>query len=186
MARCALTAGSLIQKLGFAEYIEGTRTVAHFPGMVNDNSTSTIHRYMGSKVYHYHVKNIERVLDGDTLEATLSIGFNISFFVQVRLNGIDAPENHTTTKDASAIVIAAIKKWISQRTTGIGLSSYEWDKYGRVLGDLYATSEDAIATASQQTLCEYLLANKLVRPYKGDKKVDWTPEQLAVIRAFKA
>jgi endonuclease YncB( thermonuclease family) len=130
--------------------------------------------------FQFNVRSITRVVDGDTLWANLDLGVNLGYDVEVRLNGVDAPENHTVTKPHSAIVIDAIQKWIAKNPKLV-LLSYELEKYGRVLGDLVPAPTVSIPAS----LTQYLLANKLVKAYKGDAKTPWLAEELAVIKAFK-
>lgn len=137
-----------------------------------------------AKVFTFRVDHIIRIVDGDSVIVMLDRGFDDLSKKPVRLNGIDAPENHTTTKDACGVVMVAMQKWFDARKGNLSVLSYEWDKFGRVLGDFCPTSTDAVTNG--QTLCEYLLENKLVRAYRGEKKTEWTKEQLDAVRAFKA
>lgn len=136
-----------------------------------------------AKVFNFVVSDLVRILDGDTQEVVLDMGFNFAYRATVRLNGTDAPENHGTTKDASAVVIAVVAKWFEARKGALTLLSKELDKYGRVLGDFIPHTGNKDLDA--ETLAEYLLSRKLVRAYNGEKKPDWLPAQLALIRAFK-
>ena len=49
-------------------------------------------------MYEYHVKSITNVVDGDTIDVDIDLGFDISFSSRVRLAGIDTPESRTTNK----------------------------------------------------------------------------------------
>ena len=46
-------------------------------------------------MYEYRVKKVYKVVDGDTIDVDIDLGFNISFFQRVRLAGIDTPESRT-------------------------------------------------------------------------------------------
>lgn len=115
--------------------------------------------------FNYVIDHISRVMDGDTLEAVLDLGFKIGYTVIVRINGIDAPEKKD--KAASDAVKAHITDWLTGGE--LTLVSHEWDKYGRVLGDL---------VGKKGSLSEFLIMKKLVREYKGDKKLPWTQAEL--------
>jgi micrococcal nuclease len=49
-------------------------------------------------MYEYHVKKVNNVVDGDTIDVDIDLGFDISFSSRVRLAGIDTPESRTTNK----------------------------------------------------------------------------------------
>ena len=49
-------------------------------------------------MYEYRVKQVLRVVDGDTIDVDIDLGFDISFTSRVRLAGIDTPESRTTDK----------------------------------------------------------------------------------------
>lgn len=46
-------------------------------------------------MYEYHVKKVTNVVDGDTIDVEIDLGFDISFSSRVRLAGIDTPESRT-------------------------------------------------------------------------------------------
>ena len=46
--------------------------------------------------YIYRIKQITRVIDGDTVDADIDLGFDISLTKRIRLAGIDAPESRTS------------------------------------------------------------------------------------------
>ena len=46
-------------------------------------------------MYIYRVKKITNVVDGDTIDVDIDLGFNISYSQRVRLAGIDTPESRT-------------------------------------------------------------------------------------------
>ena len=50
-------------------------------------------------MYEYLVKEVVKVVDGDTLDVTLDLGFSLTTKQRIRLNGIDTPES--VTKDES-------------------------------------------------------------------------------------
>jgi endonuclease YncB( thermonuclease family) len=51
---------------------------------------------MGEKVmFEYYVKKVENVVDGDTIDVVIDLGFDIMFASRVRLAGIDTPESRT-------------------------------------------------------------------------------------------
>jgi micrococcal nuclease len=90
-------------------------------------------------MYEYRAQLI-RVIDGDTLEASIDLGFDTWVKKTLRLKGIDAPE--TRTKDdnekARGLQAKAFLLDIMHRCDGqFIVHSLELDKFGRVLADLF-------------------------------------------------
>jgi micrococcal nuclease len=54
-------------------------------------------------MYEYHVKKVNNIVDGDTIDVDIDLGFDISFSSRVRLAGIDTPESRTTDKVEKAL-----------------------------------------------------------------------------------
>ena len=91
---------------------------------------------------------VTRVIDGDTVDATIDLGFKILYADRIRLMGIDTPESRTRNKREKALGLASkarLKellaaapvgkrgaKWITLETTKQGTG-----KFGRILGTLY-------------------------------------------------
>ena len=58
-------------------------------------------------MYEYFVKEVKNVVDGDTIDVVIDLGFDILFASRVRLAGIDTPESRTTDKAEKALGIEA-------------------------------------------------------------------------------
>ena len=133
-------------------------------------------------MYEYHVKKVTNVVDGDTIDVDIDLGFDISFSSRVRLAGIDTPESRTTNKaekvlglEAKEYVKSKIKdaKDIVIKTEKIDSS----EKYGRILGWLFLDG-------SKVSVNEQMIAEGYAWGYLGDTKVkDF--EALAKVRAKK-
>ena len=68
-------------------------------------------------MYEYKCKEIKKVVDGDTVDVVLDLGFNILHSVRVRMAGIDTPESRTRDLDEKArgkLAKAFLKNWLSQ------------------------------------------------------------------------
>lgn len=98
--------------------------------------------------YTYPITNI-RVIDGDTIEADVDLGFRIRQRQVIRLAGIDAPE--LRSKDAAERDRARIAKlWLGVMTIGdetrpiheVVMHSTKLDKYGRSLATIWSRSGD--------------------------------------------
>ena len=97
-------------------------------------------------MYEYFVKEVKNVVDGDTIDVIIDLGFDILFSSRVRLAGIDTPESRTTNKAEKALGIEAkeyLKKQLKDaksvviRTEKMNSS----EKYGRILGWIYIDGE---------------------------------------------
>jgi endonuclease YncB( thermonuclease family) len=114
-------------------------------------------------MYQYRVKEILKVIDGDTVDLIIDLGFNIGIKERVRLENINAPEVRTINEDEKKYGYQAKKKLEEYLDTdsNIIISTKKPDstgKYGRVIADIYVEGKDL-------TACEYLLANHYVWPY---------------------
>jgi len=49
-------------------------------------------------MFEYRVKQVTKIVDGDTIDVDIDLGFNISYSQRLRLAGIDTPESRTTDK----------------------------------------------------------------------------------------
>lgn len=93
-------------------------------------------------MYEYRVKQVLKVVDGDTIDVVIDLGFDISFTSRVRLAGIDTPESRTT--DAREKILGKeVKDYLAKALEGatdIVIRTEKVDsseKYGRILGWLF-------------------------------------------------
>tara|TARA_R100000963_G_C4531058_1_gene32390 strand:+ start:15 stop:374 length:360 start_codon:yes stop_codon:yes gene_type:complete len=94
-------------------------------------------------MYEYKVKSIDHIVDGDTFDCTVDLGFNISHKIRVRMYGINTPESRTRDLDEKAKGLASKKyftevvtKWIEEGE--LFVKTKEKGKYGRYLGVVYS------------------------------------------------
>ena len=88
-------------------------------------------------MYTYKAK-LDRVIDGDTVDANIDLGFDITIHKRIRLAGIDTPESRTRDFEEKARGLASKDKLIELLGDGnFVLESKEVGKYGRVLGTLH-------------------------------------------------
>ena len=97
-------------------------------------------------MYEYFVEEVKNVVDGDTIDVVIDLGFDILFASRVRLAGIDTPESRTTDKAEKALGIEAkeyLKKQLKDAKSVVirteKMNSAE--KYGRILGWVYVNGE---------------------------------------------
>ena len=83
---------------------------------------------------------IKKVVDGDTVDVRMDLGFNVWHKCRVRLMGINAPESRTRDLEEKKRGLAA-KQWLIDTLelagSDIEMQSHGVGKYGRVLGELY-------------------------------------------------
>jgi micrococcal nuclease len=120
-------------------------------------------------MYEYRVKKVLKVVDGDTIDVDIDLGFDISFTSRVRLAGIDTPESRTTDKQEKVLGLEVkdrLKHLISTANTVVirteKMNSSE--KYGRILGWLFLDG-------AEKSVNEALIADGYAWGYMGDTKV---------------
>jgi len=64
--------------------------------------------------YIYRIKNILRVVDGDTIDADIDLGFSISLEKRIRLAGVDTPESRTKDEYEKKLGLES-KEWLKNR-----------------------------------------------------------------------
>ena len=97
--------------------------------------------------YVYRIKSITKVVDGDTIDANIDLGFDISLTKRIRLAGIDSPESRTTNLKEKALGLES-KEWLKKTledAKDILIKTEKPDsteKYGRIIGHLYINGEE--------------------------------------------
>ena len=93
-------------------------------------------------MYEYRVKKVLKVVDGDTIDVDIDLGFDISYTQRVRLAGIDTPESRTTDKKEKELGLEVkdkLKKAIDAATSVVIKTEKpdSSEKYGRILGWIF-------------------------------------------------
>ena len=117
-------------------------------------------------MYTYYTK-IDKIVDGDTCDVFIDLGFSVWHKERIRLAGIDTAEKNTPLGKA-------LKEFLIKNLEGklVKLEVSKPDKYGRYLGKVYLNSEESIN--------DQLIRNGLAKPYGGDSKVGlWTEQELS-------
>ncbi len=95
--------------------------------------------------YVYKVRGIKKVIDGDTVDVILDLGFDTSLTKRVRLIGIDTPESRTRDLKEKAFGLEAkywLKKKLEEAEKIFIQTSITKEKYGRVLGELFVNTDE--------------------------------------------
>ena len=93
--------------------------------------------------FSYRINKVTKVVDGDTIDVLLDMGFDIKYKSRVRLFGIDSPESRTRNKEekvrgllSKVYLKDAIKK--AKKLTIKTHKGSETGKFGRILGEIFA------------------------------------------------
>jgi len=122
-------------------------------------------------MYTYNAK-LQRVVDGDTIDATIDLGFDVFVKKRIRFAGINAPESRTRDLEEKAKGLAAKDrvKNILEENKDFTLHSEEVGKFGRVLGKIYLDKLDGKDCLTQICLNEQLVKEKHAVEYHGGKR----------------
>ena len=101
--------------------------------------------------YNFRVVEINRVLDGDTIDVTIDLGFDLFKKERVRVAGVDTPEKRTRDLEEKALGIEATN-WLKEKLEGAVAGDDDLvirtelvggvGKYGRLLGWIYIGDGD--------------------------------------------
>lgn len=127
----------------------------------------------------YRVSSVGRIIDGDTIDVAIDLGFDVCTKQRIRLMGIDTPESRTSDKIEKVFGKQAkkvLKEWCMKAVASekddidIELRCSEADprdKYGRVLAEVWICEDDNWTNVNQW-MCE----NGYAVPYLGQNKDD--------------
>lgn len=126
-------------------------------------------------MYEYRCE-VVRIIDGDTIRVDVDLGFGIwSRNETVRLYGIDTPESRTRDLEEKKYGLAA-KQFLTNMLNdsgGIKLKSHGKGKFGRILGELWRTTNYA-----DKSINEYMVEKHHAAPYHGQSKQDIAEQHL--------
>ena len=122
-------------------------------------------------MYEYNCE-ILRVVDGDTVDVSIDLGFDISYKSRVRLYGIDTPESRTRDKDEKARGLMSKEYLIDELSKGQVVIKTHKDKkgkFGRVLGEMYV---------GDRNVNMMMVDDFLAVEYKGQSKKEIEEEHI--------
>lgn len=117
-------------------------------------------------MYEYYTK-IEKVVDGDTVDVFIDLGFSVWHKERIRLVGVDTAEKNTAFGKAT-------KKLLVDTLEGkkVKLQVSKPDKYGRYLGIIFLNDSESIN--------DQMIRHGIAKSYGGDSKAGlWTDEELS-------
>ena len=123
---------------------------------------------MGKQVKkHGYSCKLVRVVDGDTCDAMIDLGFNVWVKNRIRFMGVDAWESRTRNKEEKVKGLAAkayVKDLLENSDEGkFSIISHGTGKYGRVLGELFVKGQE-------KSVNDLLIENGHAYEYEGGKK----------------
>ena len=136
--------------------------------------------------YNFRVTEIKKVLDGDTIDVIIDLGFDLAKTERVRIAGVDTPEKRTRNLEEKALGIDATE-WLKDKLEG----AIDGDddlvirtelvggvgKYGRLLGWLYIGDADV-------SLNEQMITEGYAWAYDGGTKQKDFEELREIRRSF--
>jgi micrococcal nuclease len=120
-------------------------------------------------MYEYYVRKVENIVDGDTIDVLIDLGFDILFQSRVRLAGIDTPESRTKDLAEKALGLESkeyLKKALKDAKSVV-IKTEKMDsseKYGRILGWVYINGDTV-------SLNDMMINDGYAWGYLGDTKV---------------
>ena len=133
--------------------------------------------------YNFRVTKIKKVLDGDTIDVVIDLGFDLAKTERVRIAGVDTPEKRTRNLEEKALGLDATN-WLKEKLNDTIKGEDELvvrtelvggvGKYGRLLGWLYVGDSDI-------SLNEQMITEGYAHAYDGGTK-NMDLEALRVIR----
>ena len=133
--------------------------------------------------YNFRVTEINRVLDGDTIDVTIDLGFDLFKKERVRIAGVDTPEKRTRNLEEKELGIHATN-WLKEKLEGAISGDDDLvirtelvggtGKYGRLLGWCYIGD-------AELSLNEQMITEGYAHAYDGGTK-DMNLEALREIR----
>lgn len=125
-------------------------------------------------MYDFIVKEVLKVVDGDTVDLMIDLGFNIFTIQRIRLAGIDTAEVHSKNlieknkaEEAKAFVTNFLENSVKEGYQ-IYVKTTIDDKYGRMLGRIISNN---------QCLNDLLISNKLANKYEGKSKLAFSSQE---------
>ena len=113
-------------------------------------------------MYTYRVLKVDRIVDGDTVDVTLDLGFGLSLKQRLRVIGVDAPElrsSDPSERERAQAARAFAEQWLTSDGQMV-VTTYKDDKYGRILGDFKRERHS-------ETFSEALLSSGHAVRYRG-------------------
>jgi len=118
-------------------------------------------------MYEYRIKEITKIVDGDTIDAIIDLGFDILLDARIRLYGIDTPESRTRDLEEKKYGLLA-KKFLTNclktdKPIILRTHKEEKGKFGRILGEIII---------DEKNINTHMIESYHAVPYRGQSKYD--------------
>ena len=139
----------------------------------------------------YHITALEKIIDGDTIDAVIDLGFDVRFCGRIRLLGIDTPESRTRHKNEKIygkLSKAALTSWLhwavidDRDDIEIQVRCPEADsrgKFGRILGEIWINcTEDGHEFGGWTNINKWMCESGYAVGYFGGSKEEIEAEHM--------
>lgn len=112
-----------------------------------------------------YVARVLEVIDGDTVDVSIDLGFSVQHTIRVRLYGINTPETRTRNKEEKQKGLAAkarLKELVEGKFVNIKTQKDETEKFGRYLAEIYVDGVNINQT---------LITEGHAKAYFGEKRI---------------
>ena len=118
-------------------------------------------------MYEYKIKEVTKIIDGDTIDVIIDLGFDILHSARIRLLGIDTPESRTRNKEEKKYGLLA-KKFLTKclktdKPIILRTHKEEKGKFGRILGEIII---------DKKNINTHMIESYHAVPYHGQSKYD--------------
>jgi len=117
-------------------------------------------------MYEYKIEKVIKVVDGDTVDVLIDLGFKTFVKKRVRVYGINTPETRTRDLKEKKLGLEAkarVEDLLAEKKGEIVLKSHGVGKFGRVLGVIYFSD-------SETDLGSILISEGHAKEYYGGKR----------------
>ena len=134
--------------------------------------------------FSYRINKVTKIIDGDTIDVILDLGFDILHKSRVRLFGIDTPESRTRNKEekvrgllSKVYLKDAIKK--AKKLTIKTHKGSETGKFGRILGEFWVEEHNETHNVSAKTnINQLMIEARHAVAYHGQSKEEIAEEHI--------
>lgn len=116
--------------------------------IISKNFRKVLKNYFFYKMYEYKIISINKIVDGDTIDVTIDLGFYTYIRHKVRIVNINSPELHSSSeadRERARKAKEFAEQWFANhKPPSLYVMTKGWDKYGRMLGD-FCTKEDLVS-----------------------------------------
>ena len=123
-------------------------------------------------MYTYNA-TVVKIVDGDTIDAEIDLGFDIKIKKRIRLSGINAPESRTRNLAEKKMGLASkarLKEMLEGSANEFELESQDIGKYGRGLGKLHISKLSGRETITKVCVNDQLIEEGYAVEYDGGKR----------------